>query len=72
MVLPGCCPLAGASQPPPAPEPQNVNEPWPKPGGVTASIRLKPELSHGANAGAYPAPPPPHHAAAGGTQHAVH
>lgn len=30
---------------------KNVNEPWPKPGGVTASIRLKLELSHGANAG---------------------
>lgn len=31
---------------------KGVPEPWPKPGGATASIRFKPEISHGANAGA--------------------
>jgi L-ascorbate peroxidase len=30
---------------------KNVTEPWPAAGGATASIRFKPELTHGANAG---------------------
>lgn len=29
----------------------SVAQAWPKPGGATASIRFKPEISHGANAG---------------------
>eukprot|EP00887_Chlorella_sp_A99_P005427 scaffold1.g5427.t1 len=36
---------------PPAPRAQGVDAPWPVPGGATASIRFKPELSHGANNG---------------------
>jgi hypothetical protein len=31
---------------------QSVAEPWPAPGGATGSICMKPEITHGCNAGA--------------------